>query len=263
MEDLILHLLVLVLYNLHVGSGNVPINQQNILACAECCYPYDCCDVYSQGFHSDGVYLIFPGGTYSQPVHVYCDMASAGGPWTVFQKRFNGLVDFYRGWDEYENGFGRADGEYWLGLRNIHQLTQRRPYRLRIQLEDFEKNTRFVTYESFFLSQFAIYPPEQQYKLNVAGFKEGDPLNPAGNSLEPANNMNFSTYDHDGDTISGNCAVIYHGAFWYNGCHNANLNGKYLNGSTSEYAAGMVWSLWKGYYYSLKRSEMKMACISQ
>lgn len=33
----------------------------------------------------------------------------------VFQKRFNGTISFLRGWNDYRVGFGRADGEYWLG----------------------------------------------------------------------------------------------------------------------------------------------------
>ena len=37
----------------------------------------------------------------------------------VFQKRFNGTVDFYRGFNEYENGFGSVYGEFWLGIYYI------------------------------------------------------------------------------------------------------------------------------------------------
>ena len=34
----------------------------------------------------------------------------------VFLKRQHGSVDFNGLWEQYENGFGNADGEYWLGM---------------------------------------------------------------------------------------------------------------------------------------------------
>ena len=33
----------------------------------------------------------------------------------VFQRRFNGIVNFNRSWTMYEQGFGSVDGEFWLG----------------------------------------------------------------------------------------------------------------------------------------------------
>ena len=34
----------------------------------------------------------------------------------VFQRRINGSLDFYKKFHAYENGFGSAYGEFWLGM---------------------------------------------------------------------------------------------------------------------------------------------------
>ncbi|XP_053550134.1 microfibril-associated glycoprotein 4-like [Bombina bombina] len=233
-----------------------------VRSCENSCYPHDCSDVFhKQGLTSDGVYLIYPSGPNSPAVPVYCDMTSSGGPWTVFQKRFDGSVNFYRGWEEYKSGFGRADGEYWLGLQNIYLLTQNKLYRLRVDLEDFENEKRFVTYNEFYISPLAISAEEDRYKLHINGFQEGDPSKHTGNGLAFHNGMSFTTHDHDGDNRPFNCAQLYKGAYWYNACHSSNLNGEYLHGPTKVYANGIVWSSWKGANYSLKMSEMKISPV--
>eukprot|EP00076_Gallus_gallus_P036565 XP_025002103.1 microfibril-associated glycoprotein 4-like [Gallus gallus] len=113
------------------------------------------------------------------PVPVYCDMSTDGHVWTVFQKRFNGSVSFFRGWNDYRYGFGRADGEYWLGLQTIHVLTLQGRYELRVELEDFENNTASATYGTFALSPNAISAEEDGYTLHVGHFVDGG----AGDSL--------------------------------------------------------------------------------
>ena len=38
----------------------------------------------------------------------------------MFQGRQNASVDFYRGWQDYKNGFGDLNGNFWLGLDEIY-----------------------------------------------------------------------------------------------------------------------------------------------
>ena len=53
-----------------------------------------------------------------------CDMETDGGGWIVIQRRVaQGTVNFYRNWEDYENGFGDLDTEFWIGLGNIYELT--------------------------------------------------------------------------------------------------------------------------------------------
>ena len=80
----------------------------------------NCCDLYKRGHKSDGIYTIDPDGLGSFPVR--CDMTTSGGGWTIFQRRIDGSVDFFRGWNDYKNGFGSLGGEFWLGLDKINRL---------------------------------------------------------------------------------------------------------------------------------------------
>ena len=79
-----------------------------------------------------------------------------------------------------------------------------------------------------------------------------------GNGLSYQKERNFSTFDRDLDKSSVNCASVCKGAWWYTSCHISNLNGLYLRGDHSPYANGMSWTPWKGPYYSLKKSAMKI-----
>ena len=80
----------------------------------------------------------------------------------------------------------------------------------------------------------------------------------AGDSLSTHRGYPFTTKDQDNDIWSGNCAVSYKGAWWYNACHHSNLNGVYHHGQHSSNADGVNWYHWKGYKYSAKRAEMKI-----
>ena len=109
------------------------------------------------------MYTIDPDGLGAFKVR--CDMTTDGGGWTVFQRRTDGSVDFYRGWYEYKNGFGYVTGEFWLGLDKIHRLTKSGQNVLRVDLKDFENKTRFANYATF-----AVANKTEKYRLTVGGY---------------------------------------------------------------------------------------------
>ena len=69
----------------------------------------------------------------------------------------------------------------------------------------------------------------------------------------------FSTKDRDNDDAENySCAKAYNGSWWYNACTWANLNALYLRGHHDSYANGVNWYVFRGFYYSLKTTEMKI-----
>ncbi|KAL9985475.1 hypothetical protein ACROYT_G007889 [Oculina patagonica] len=195
-----------------------------------------CAELYKSGKRISGVYTIDPDG--SGAFDVFCDQTTAGGGWTVFQKRLNGSVGFYRGWADYKRGFGNLKGEFWLGLDKIHRLTKTTKNRLRVDLEDTAGKTAYADYD-----MFAVAGERTKYQLSLGTYS-----GTAGDSLSLHRGASFSTKDQDNDIWpSGNCAVKYKGAWWFKNCFHSNLNGLYHNGRHSlSYGTGVNWEHWKG-----------------
>ncbi|XP_055125887.1 ficolin-2 isoform X1 [Symphalangus syndactylus] len=224
------------------GSNGAPGEPQPCLT-----GPRTCKDLLDRGHFLSGWHTIYLPDC--QRLTVLCDMDTDGGGWTVFQRRVDGSVDFYRDWAAYKQGFGSQLGEFWLGNDNIHALTAQGTSELRVDLVDFDDNHQFAKYRSFKVADEA-----EKYNLVLGAFVEGS----AGDSLMSHNNQSFSTKDQDNDLNTGNCAVVYQGAWWYKNCHVSNLNGRYLRGTHGSFANGINWKSGKGYNYSYKVSEMKL-----
>ncbi|XP_031422954.1 fibroleukin [Clupea harengus] len=186
-------------------------------------------------------------------------MVTDGGGWTVFQHRLDGSESFNRTWAEYRQGFGRPQGEHWLGNGALHALTANGRHTLRIHLQDWHKHTRHATY-----STFKVASEAQRFRLTAKGYS-GD----AGNALSYSKRYNhdgraFSTYDRDHDRYAaGNCARYYGAGWWFDACLAANLNGRYYHGRYSGLTDGIYWGSWyiltdarSGERYSFKSVQM-------
>ena len=223
-------------------------------------YYRDCKDAFEQGQTCSGIYTIKPDGAADRfsalvqpPFDVYCDMETDGGGWTVFQRRMDGSQDFDLNWSDYVQGFGNLNGEFWLGLSKIHCLNanKRLTSMLRVDLGDFDCNTRYAKY-----STFRVGDSISNFTLTVSG-QSGN----LADSLAHHNGRQFSTRDRDNDAhSSSHCAQLHKGGWWFGSCRESNLNGLYypLGPYSSDNTDGVDWRHWKSILYSLKVTEMKM-----
>ncbi len=184
-------------------------------------------------------------------------MATDGGGWTVFQRRVNENVDFFRNWTDYVHGFGELEGSFWLGLEAIHQLTQHGDVELRIDLKNTTGMEGYATYD-----HFKVLGADEKYRLKIGAYQGN-----IGDSLKVNNNMYFTTPDEDNDNIKidfQNCAVQYKGPWWHNVCFRANLNNHlgsenvFFDTPKAPNATKMSWFSWGQEYGDIVYSEMKL-----
>ncbi|KAM9409977.1 angiopoietin-4 [Pholidichthys leucotaenia] len=208
----------------------------------------DCADIYKAGHSVSGLYHIYISNR-TDPVQVFCDMDTSGGGWTVFQRRFNGTVDFQRSWGEYKLGFGDILGEHWLGNEVLHLISSQGQYSLRVELEDWEGNSAHFHYDRFTLTS-----ERQQYRLYLRGYSSS-----AGRqSSLSTHGTGFSTQDRDHDNCDHcRCALMLTGGWWFDACGFSNLNGIYYTvGHNIRKLNGIKWHHFRGPSYSLRSTAM-------
>ncbi|KAA0703953.1 Fibrinogen-like protein 1 [Triplophysa tibetana] len=220
----------------------------------------DCSELYDRLKPGSGFYRIKPKASV-EPFLVYCDMDDGAG-WTVIQKRINGKVNFERNWEDYKNGFGHfqtSRDEFWLGNDHIHVLLHDGENVMKIDLTDWKGQKSYAMYDGFRVSN-----ETDKYRLHCGMYsgQAGDALSGGANMVEQwsasHNSMQFSTIDQDHDRyMQGSCAVENRGGWW---CHAANLNGRFYRDGEykAKYDNGVVWSTWKGLWYSLRHTAMKI-----
>ncbi|XP_060565133.1 microfibril-associated glycoprotein 4-like isoform X2 [Ruditapes philippinarum] len=214
------------------------------------CYHEDCYAIKKRrGKLPCGIYNVRLWNT-GRVIPVHCDFNTDTGGWTVFQYRFNGSVDFYRNFSDYERGFGSLDGEFWLGLQNIYEMVFRGKTELRLDLTAADGTSVYETFQNFRLGERPYYTLHIDKGVGTAG---------AGDGSSYHNGSHFSTFDMDRDGSSDrNCAIMAHGGWWYDNCAMANLNGEYVTPGTQrpvKSEGGMIYYPFRK-YESLKISKM-------
>ncbi|KAJ8033513.1 Ryncolin-4 [Holothuria leucospilota] len=167
-------------------------------------------DAYQAGQTTDGVYSVLPTGWSGSAFEVFCNMTIDGGGWTVFQRRIDGVTDFYRDWAQYKQGFGTKNqgNDFWLGNEQLHYLTNQKDYILRI---DIIISSDVALYNEY--TSFSIGNESTKYQMNYGSYRGGN----AGNYLYYNNGGRFSTHDQDNDEcIHFDCSEGHRGGWWYN-----------------------------------------------
>uniref|UniRef100_A0A182S2N3 Fibrinogen C-terminal domain-containing protein n=1 Tax=Anopheles funestus TaxID=62324 RepID=A0A182S2N3_ANOFN len=155
-----------------------------------------------------GVYFIQPDALKNITFEVSRDWTNnhGFGSWIVFQRRFDGSVDFYRNWTEYKNGFGDLRGEHWLGLEKLYSILKTRRHELLFVLEDFDGVIAYAHYDDF-----KIGDESEKYAIKSVGRFNGM----VGDAFTDHRGSKFSTYDQNNDESFNNCAEEHLGAWWY------------------------------------------------
>jgi len=232
-----------VIRELNTKLMNQKIYYEKLIQSKEEC-SNSCKELLEKGHNISGVYPLCGLRCES---YVYCDQVSDGGGWLVIQRRKYGDENFDKSWDDYKDGFGEVDGDFWYGNKKILKIANNETQReLRFDMCDREENCVFATY-----SQFYLDGPLMKYTLH---FK--DYTGTAGNSLSLNKGMMFSTIDQDNDMVDSDCSAFSGGGgWWYNRCGNSNPNGKF---NENQHSRGINWKNFKGKRYSLPFMEMKI-----
>jgi len=180
------------------------------------CYPESCHVVKLNNPEAkSGIYKI-KQQSHSKINEFFCEIDNEQG-WTVIQRKVDNSVSFSQNWQQFKDGFGQQDKEYWIGLENMHVMTDNYDQKLRIDMVNKNNQHFYAIYNFVYIGD-----ERNKYTITVDGYSGN-----AGDGFVYSNSQAFTTKDNDNDRSSSNCANSYGYGWWFKSCGgyfmNANL----------------------------------------
>ena len=102
------------------------------------------------------------------------------------------LASFERSWEGYASGFGDVDGNFWLGLEAMHDLTTAQP--MKVQIDVVPINMPAVSLPHL---QFHVGDAASDYVLTITSDTPGDGTQYTSMNYDTGRKL--LTYDNDND----------------------------------------------------------------
>ena len=148
----------------------------------------------------------------------------------IMQRNTKGYSsDFNRDWDDYVDGFGGIGNKtYWMGLREIYDVTKSRSFSLKVILKK-NGQTKTIRWGSFRVDSGS------NYRVQASSFQSGS----SGLSEHlPGDGHRFTARNRDQDDRSSyNCARHYSsgGGWWFCNCASGFTNLNYGGSNGPKY----------------------------
>ncbi|XP_062135858.1 fibroleukin-like [Drosophila sulfurigaster albostrigata] len=140
---------------------------------------------------------------------VLCKNNQVNSGWLVIQV-MNEKESFNRDWTAYREGFGSMQGNFFLGLEKIHQLTKLRRHEIFVNVILSNGDNFWKNYDDFKISD-----EDNGYALKLGSLSGHTYLRKYF-----TDGMKFTTHDRDNDnTERVNCAAHFGFGWWYNDCN--------------------------------------------
>lgn len=157
------------------------------------------------------MYTLYPRDRFG-PFKVFCDMqltVEGHHGWTVIQRRIDGSVNFDRTLNEYQYGFGRLNGSFWLGLENIKRLLDKAAdgHQLYVAIYDSTYGVSQGIWDHFSLGSIS-----SNWRIKLRNLKRDISSSSVIGLFDDANGRMFSTMD---STLDGECASKVGGGWWF------------------------------------------------